>query len=118
MHFLKRASGARGARGPQAARGGLAGVGEQVVGLAEGLAVEDEVARDLVALQGALARHVIQLHADAPLHLRLIAQLQGLCAKSPCLTPTQGLHDAPLHQTCKPRCMQLLCVVVHAQAAG
>ena len=42
-----------------AARGGLAGVGEQVVGLAEWLALNDEVARDLVALQRALARNVV-----------------------------------------------------------
>jgi len=52
-----------------------------VVGLAEGLALDDKVARDLVALQRALARHVVQLQPDALLDLLNAAQLQRLCAR-------------------------------------
>ena len=66
----------------QAPGGGLAGVGEQVVGLAEGLALDDEVARDLVALQRALARHVIQLQPDAQPHLLIVPECQSLCVAS------------------------------------
>ena len=47
------------------AAGHLVAVGDEVVGLGEGLPVNDKLARDLVALQRLVPRHVVDLGPDA-----------------------------------------------------
>ena len=70
------------------AAGHLVAVGDEVVGLGEGLPVNDKLARDLVALQRLVPRHVVDLGLDAGPQLGRIFLPVSFCAQKKITVPT------------------------------